>query len=208
VFAAAAVFVLSGALACAPGRRPSGPAPSARIASLEPRLVGGNLVVRFEIVNEGAVPIALIDGLAAASAGAAAVSFDPRLEATPARDDPATLELRKGDLPAGWDRYVLATDVPVLKTIAPGERFSDVARVPAPEAPFERVRLVADVIANLPLTETATADGPVLSAPLDAVAAARWRLTSEPTPLQGYEPIGLGGEEEDGDGASVPGKLE
>jgi len=187
------IVALAALFACAPGR-PPGPAPSARIASLEPRLVGGNLVVRFEIVNEGEVPIALIDGLAAKSADGDSVSFDPRLEATPAPDDAATVELRKGNLPTGWDRFFLANDVPVLKLIAPGERFSDVARVTAPTAPFERVRLVVDVVANLPFATTPTADGPVLSAPLASVSAARWRLTSDATPLVGYEPIGIGGE--------------
>lgn len=187
-------FALVAFTACAPGR-PAGPAPSARIASLEPRLVDGNLVVRFEIANEGEVPVALIDGLAAERAEPDLPPFDPLLDAVLASGEAATLELRKGELPTGWDRFFLATDVPVLKTIAPGERFSDVARIKAPAMPFERVRLVLDVVANLPLAEQQTADGPVFSAPLASVSAARWRLSSEATPLVGYEPIGLGGDE-------------
>jgi len=193
---ALALFALVVFGGCAPGR-PRGPAPSARIASLEPRLVDGNLVVRFEIENDGSVPVALIDGLAAPRPEPDVPRFDPRLEAALASDEPETLVLRKGDLTLGWERWFLPDDVPVLKTIEPGERFSDVARIAAPQVPFERVRLVVDIIANLPLSEVASADGPVLSAPLASVAAARWRLTSETTPLVGYEPIGLGGDEGD-----------
>ncbi|HVP29537.1 MAG TPA: hypothetical protein VMW35_10290 [Myxococcota bacterium] len=183
-------------VACA-GDRPPGPAPSARIASLEPRLAGGQLVVRFEITNEGEVPIALIDGLAAAQPDPdpSAVLFDPCLEAAPAADDAATLELRKGALPTPWQALFLVARLPVLKTIAPGERFSDVARIVAPAAAFERVRLVLDVVANVPLEEQQTAEGPVLSAPLSSLAAARWRLTSDATPLVGYAPIGVGTDE-------------
>lgn len=189
-----ALVVLAASTGCAPGR-PAGPPPGARIASVEPRLVEGQLVVRFEIMNDGEVPVALIEGLAAKRQRAGMPSFDPRLEVALAPDDTATLELRKGELPTGWERLFLSTDVPVLKTIAPGERFSDVARVLAPAVPFERVRLVLDVVANLPLTEQRLDEGPVLSAPLASVAAARWRLRSEATPLQGYEPIGVGVEE-------------
>lgn len=189
------VVVFAG-LGCAPGS-PPGPEPSAHIARLEPRLVDGALVVRFEIENDGAVPVALIDGLVAARREPDVASFDPRLDVSLASDEPATLVVRKGDLTFGWERWLLPAELPVLKTIEPGERFSDVVRIRAPNVPFERVRLVIDVVANLRLAEAPSAEGPVLSAPLASVAAARWRLTSEATPLLSDEPIGLGGEEAD-----------
>lgn len=188
--ARAAVFValalLAGCQTASPP--PRGPAPQAHLASVEPRLVDGLLVIRYEVVNDGTGPIHLLDGLASPPAAEGERPFDPLVRATPTPN--GVVRVRKGDLPAPERRFFVTTTVPVLTTVAPGERFSEVFRTEAPAGEIRGVVLSLFLMAGMPTQQAASAEGRVLTAAWPALWSARWQLDSDLIPLGGPLPLG------------------
>lgn len=150
---------------------------SVRITSLEPGLVDGLLVVRFELTNHGEVPIHLVDGLVPPASSSEAV-IDPLVVVTPTLD--GVTVVRKGGLPSSERRFFLSANVPVLTAVEPGERFSDTVRVIPPSGDVHAVRLRVEYATGVAASPVDSAVGRVLTAPYEAVFAARRVVESEP----------------------------
>lgn len=167
---------------------PRGPAPRARIVSVEPRVVDGVLAIRYEIVNDGPEPLHLIDGLASPPPQRTDAPFDPLVTATPTQN--GVVRVRKGDLPAPERRFFVVTNVPVLTTVGSGERFSEVFRLDAPAGDLREVRFSLDIVSGVATREGTSADGRVLTAPWPELWVARWQLEAPPVALASSPPLG------------------
>lgn len=168
---------------------PAAPAPAPadgalRITSVEPGLVDGLLVVRFELLNRSDAPVLLVDGLAPPST-ATDIVVDPLVVVAPTLDGVA--EVRKGGLPAPERRPFLVANVPVLTSLEPGERFSDTVRVTPPPGGVRSVRLRVEYATGVAASPGETAAGRVLTAPYALVFSARRGVESQaidlPSPL-------------------------
>jgi hypothetical protein len=178
----------TGCALLSPPLPPRGPAPRARLVSVEPRVVDGVLAIRYEIVNDGPEPIHLIDGLASPPPRQTDAPFDPLVTATPTHN--GVVQVRKGDLPAPERRFFVVTNVPVLTTVGPGERFSEVFRLDAPAGGLREVALSLDIVSGVATREGMSADGRVLTAPWPELWAARWQLDAAPVALDLPPPLG------------------